>query len=91
METKPCDKDQISSVHHVKRRNFCGDQIKFVTLMPSAVRYMTIVRDLKPREVMVYTLDREAPAEGLEKFTAEEMEILVRPLIEEGMNIQIRG
>ena len=53
--------------------------------------WMAIVRDLKPREVMVYTLDREAPAEGLEKFTAEEMESLVRPLIEEGINIQIRG
>ena len=53
--------------------------------------WMASVRDLKPREVMVYTLDREAPAEGLEKFTAEEMESLVRPLIEEGINIQIRG
>ena len=53
--------------------------------------WMAIVRDLKPREVMVYTLDREAPAEGLEKFTAEEMESLVRPLIEDGISIQIRG
>jgi len=31
--------------------------------------WMEIVRRLSPREIMVYTLDREAPMEGLEKFT----------------------
>lgn len=53
--------------------------------------WMDLVRTLKPREVMVYTLDREAPAQGLEKFTAAEMERLVKPLIEEGYKIQIRS
>ncbi|MBR4167368.1 MAG: radical SAM protein [Bacteroidales bacterium] len=53
--------------------------------------WMEIVRELRPREVMVYTLDREAPAEGLEKFTVEEMESLVRPLVEEGFKVQVRG
>ena len=53
--------------------------------------WMNIVRKLKPREVMVYTLDRETPAEGLEKFSADEMRGLVKPLIEEGYTIQIRG
>ncbi len=53
--------------------------------------WMSIVRKLKPREVMVYTIDREVPAEGLEKFSVEEMEILVRPLVEEGFEVQIRG
>ncbi len=53
--------------------------------------WMNIVRKLKPREVMVYTLDREAPAGGLEKLTVEEMSELVRPLTEEGFLVQIRG
>ena len=53
--------------------------------------WMDIVRELKPREIMVYTLDREAPAEGLEKFTEEEMKALVKPLIEEGFKVQVRG
>ncbi len=57
----------------------------------SLAAWMDIVRELRPREVMVYTLDREAPAEGLEKFTVEEMEDLVRPLVEEGFNVQVRG
>ena len=53
--------------------------------------WMDIVRKLHPREVMVYTLDREAPAQGLEKFSAEEMKMLVQPLIEEGFKVQVRG
>ena len=53
--------------------------------------WMDIVRELRPREVMVYTLDREAPAEGLEKFTADRMRELVQPLVDEGFKVQIRG
>ena len=53
--------------------------------------WMNIVLDLRPREVMVYTLDREAPEEGLEKFSVEEMEALTRPLVEKGIKVQVRG
>jgi wyosine [tRNA(Phe)-imidazoG37] synthetase (radical SAM superfamily) len=53
--------------------------------------WMDIVRMLGPREVMVYTLDREAPAEGLVKFTVEEMKDLVQPLVDEGFQVQVRG
>ncbi len=53
--------------------------------------WMDIVRSLRPREVMVYTIDRETPAQGLQKYTAEQMRELVLPLIEEGFNIQIKG
>lgn len=53
--------------------------------------WMDIVRLLKPREVMVYTIDRPTPEEGLQKFTVEEMRRLVQPLIDEGFMIQIKG
>jgi len=53
--------------------------------------WMDIVRRLRPREVMVYTLDRPAPAEGLQKFTADRMRALVQPLIDEGFKIQIKA
>ena len=53
--------------------------------------WMQIVRRLKPREVMVYTIDRPTPMEGLEKYTVEEMRALVQPLIDEGYKIQIKG
>ena len=53
--------------------------------------WMDIVRTLRPREVMVYTIDRATPQEGLSKFTAGEMQELLRPLAGEGFNLQIRG
>ena len=53
--------------------------------------WMEIVRKLKPRELMVYTIDRETPMKGLGKYTVEEMRALVQPLIDEGFSIQIKG
>ena len=52
--------------------------------------WMEIVRRLRPREVMVYTIDRETPMKGLRKYTAAEMKDLVQPLIDEGYHIQIK-
>ena len=53
--------------------------------------WMEIVRRVHPREIMVYTIDRPTPAEGLQKYTEAEMRSLVQPLIDEGYNIQIKG
>jgi len=53
--------------------------------------WMDIVRLLKPREIMVYTIDRPTPEVGLQKFTMEAMRALVQPLIDEGFTIQIKG
>ena len=53
--------------------------------------WMEIVRQLNPREIMVYTIDRETPMKGLGKYTVEEMRALVQPLMDEGFSIQIKG
>ena len=53
---------------------------------------MDIVRLLKPREWMVYTIDRATPMQGLEKFSPQEMKALVQPVIDEGFTkVQIKG
>ena len=53
--------------------------------------WMDIVRHLKPRLLMVYTIDRPTPEQGLEAFSAEQMRSLVQPLIDEGFAIDIKG
>lgn len=53
--------------------------------------WMDIVREIHPREIMVYTIDRETPDSTLGKYTVEQMREFVRPLSDEGFNIQIRG
>ena len=50
-----------------------------------------IVRFLRPRQIMVYTIDRPTPDESLTKFTEAEMKNMVAPLLAEGFNIQIKG
>lgn len=62
------------------------------TVSPSEVgRWRDIVRELKPREIMVYTIDRKTPDKSLSKYTVDEMTSFVQPLLDEGFNIQIRG
>ncbi len=64
----------------------------FDTTEPEALeKWMEIVRRVKPREIMVYTIDRETPDKSLAKYTVEEMTAFVQPLIDEGFRIQIRG
>lgn len=53
--------------------------------------WMDIVRQLRPREVMVYSIDRPTPEEGLYRFRADELSALVEPLVREGFNVQVRG
>ncbi len=64
----------------------------FDTAAPEALeKWMDIVRKVKPREIMVYTIDRETPDKSLAKYTVEEMTAFVQPLIDEGFKIQVRG
>jgi hypothetical protein len=53
--------------------------------------WMNIVRRLRPREIMVYTIDRQTPDKSLGKYTIEEMTGFVQPLLDEGFKIQIKG
>ena len=53
--------------------------------------WRNIVRRLKPRETMVYTIDPETPDKTLQKYTVEQMTEFVKPLQDEGYVIQIRG
>ena len=53
--------------------------------------WMGIVRHLKPRRIMVYTIDRPTPEQGLEAFSVERMQALVQPLVDEGYQIDIKG
>ena len=54
-------------------------------------RWYDIVRRVKPREIMMYTIDRDTPQKGLSKVSVEEMQRIAAPLEEEGFTVQIRG
>ena len=70
-----------------------GAELVFDSSSPEVVGpMMDIVRLLKPREWMVYTIDRATPMQGLVKFSPQEMKSLVQPIIDEGVTkVQIKG
>ena len=70
-----------------------GAELVFDSSSPEVVGpMMDIVRLLKPREWMVYTIDRATPMQGLVKFSPQEMKSLVQPIIDEGITqVQIKG
>ena len=47
------------------------------------------VRLLRPKQIMIYVIDRATPVKTLEKISREQMEAIAAPLMEEGFNIQI--
>ena len=53
--------------------------------------WMESVRELKPREIMIYTIDRETPAKSLQKVPVMEMETIAEKLRNEGFYVQVCG
>ncbi len=97
---KPVGKYSVDKVVESLRR-FDGNfvlQTMFVrskefdtTALEALSRWMDIVRELSPREIMIYTIDRETPDKTLQKYSVEEMTSFVQPLLDEGFKIQIKG
>ena len=50
--------------------------------------WLNALREIAPREVMVYTIDRETPAQGLEKATHEELDSIRDRVIALGIPCQ---
>ena len=68
-----------------------GAEPDFSIQSDALAAWMDIVRTLNPRKVMVYSLDRPAPAKGLEKMDAGQMRSLLHPLLDEGFDVQINA
>ena len=47
--------------------------------------WLKTVKEINPQQVMIYTIDRETPATGLEKATKEELDSIVSKLEAEGL------
>lgn len=66
------------------------DGISFDNTFPAEVAaWSDLMREIKPKQIMVYSLDRPTPEQNLTKVSKSEMEALVAPLISEGYNVSI--
>lgn len=59
------------------------------TTLEELEAWYAAVRLLRPKQVMMYVIDRATPVKTLEKISREQMEQIAAPLIAEGMNVQI--
>lgn len=50
-----------------------------------------LMRQIRPRQIMVYSLDRPTPEHNLTAISKAEMEQLVAPLVAEGFDISVSG
>lgn len=92
-----CIYDTAQVVEHLKA--FDGNFIlqtmflrsdSFDSASPEALSpWMGIVRELKPRQIMAYSIDRETPEKALHRYSREEIASLVKPLSDEGFDILI--
>ena len=48
-------------------------------------------QEIKPREVMLYSIDRKTPAENLEKVSKEELERIAQRLRDAGIKVQVNA
>lgn len=53
--------------------------------------WLETVRDIKPNEVMIYTIDRETPEKGLQKVPVEELQEIGKKVEKLGIKINIAG
>ena len=67
-----------------------GDVVDNTT--PEALEaWYRVVREVKPREIMLYSVARDTPVAGIEKVDAEGLAAAAAPLVAEGFNIQINA
>lgn len=50
-----------------------------------------LMREVRPRQIMVYSLDRPTPEQRLTAVSKVEMEQFVAPLVAEGFDVQVSG
>ena len=51
--------------------------------------WLKIVDELRPQQVMIYTIDRDTPEKTLRKATHQELENIKNKISELGVNVQV--
>lgn len=66
------------------------DGVAFDNTLPDEVEaWRGLMREIRPKQIMVYSLDRPTPEKNLVKVSKEEMCQIVKPLVDEGFDVSI--
>ena len=61
------------------------------TTEKEVLRWLELVSDLKPREVMIYTIDRETPVKGLQKVSIYDLQKIAERVEKLGIKTNVAG
>jgi hypothetical protein len=53
--------------------------------------WLDALKEIRPKQVMIYSLDREAPTQGLEKITVDELNQIAEKARLEGFDVSVAG
>lgn len=53
--------------------------------------WISALHEIRPRQVMIYTIDRETPTSGLQKIPLEELEKIAEKVRAEGFDVSVAG
>jgi len=53
--------------------------------------WLKLIVEIKPSQVMIYTIERDTPASGLEKVSIEELQLIAERVKEMGFEVQVSG
>lgn len=67
------------------------DRVIDNTTEEELTQWIKLVKEIKPSQVMIYTIDRDTPATGLEKVKLPELEMIAQRLRAEGFQVQVSG
>lgn len=70
--------------------NFKGEVIDNTT-EEELTAWLKLLQEIKPSQVMIYTIDRDTPATGLEKVKLDELNLIAQRVKAVGFEIQVSG
>ena len=68
-------------------RGQVGDVAVDNTTEEELAAWYKVVKQLKPKQIMIYVIDRATPVKTLEKISKEQMETIAEPLQKEGFDV----
>ena len=72
-------------------RGMYNDQSVDNTSEEEVSAWIDILKEINPRQVMIYTIDRETPAKGLEKVSVEELNCIAERVRKVGFDVSVSG
>ena len=53
--------------------------------------WLEVIKDIRPRQLMIYSIDRDTPAQGLQKVSVEELNQIAERARDAGFEVQVSG